>query len=240
MVVKREELLNLIRQGYNKKQIAQIIQTSVYIIENTLKRIDLKLIEEAEQEAKRKEQQEILDLIEKGYSQIKIAQIKGVSKATITNRIQEIDEYLVEEARQKAKEEEQQEILNLIRQDYSREEIALLRGVSIGTINNRILEIDKQLVKNAKTEASRIRQEDRTNNGRKMQFQHIIMIVKSQIDNQELDNAIKYLNIVIDSSEIDKVDRNRLILMKEKVEDIKQQKEIRSKERKHCEIEQEI
>lgn len=110
------------------------------------------------------EQEEILNLIRQGYLQNEIAKIKGVSDATISNKIRKIDSQLVKEAKEEGRrvkqQQEQEEILDLIRQGYKQREIADIKEMTEFAISRKVKQINPDLLEAARAEGRKNRKTD--------------------------------------------------------------------------------
>lgn len=86
---REEEILELIKNGKTQAEIAEIKGVLFTTISKWVSKIDPQKVEEAKNEAKQKRDKEILELKRDGKKQAEIAEIMGVSSATISKWINE-------------------------------------------------------------------------------------------------------------------------------------------------------
>ena len=158
--IKQEDLLEYIRQNLSPQQMADKEGVSKVTIWKHIKKIDEDLVEQAKQEAKELEkierQKRILGYIRQNLTREQMVKKEGVTEVTIWSYIKEIDEDLVKQAQKDGKElekmERQRRLLEYVRQNLKREQMADKEGVSTVTIWSYIKEINKDLINKAKIE----------------------------------------------------------------------------------------
>ena len=247
--IKQEEILELIRQGKSQTEMAGILDVSQPTVSNKINKIDPALVKEAEKEAKRREQEEILELIRQGTSKKEIIGILGVSEPTVYSKINEIDPALVEETEREAERREKEKILELMRQGKSKSEVANTLGVSLATVYKRINKIDLTLVKEAEEEAERRKQKgaiykkmkegqltvsdvkayrnivdekyDRAN------YSEIVLLINGYIKTKQITEAIRFLNVIINDEGLQCLDIEKIKNLKIKVEQIQKRQMVR-------------
>ena len=247
--IKQEEILELIRQGKSQTEMAGILDVSQPTVSNKINKIDPALVKEAEKEAKRREQEEILELIRQGTSKKEIIGILGVSEPTVYSKINEIDPALVEETEREAERREKEKILELMRQGKSKSEVANTLGVSLATVYKRINKIDLTLVKEAEEEAERRKQKgaiykkmkegqltvsdvkayrnivdekyDRAN------YSEIVLLINGYIKTKQITEAIRFLNVIINDEGLQCLDIEKIKNLKIQVEQIQKRQMVR-------------
>lgn len=158
--ITQEALLQYVRQNLTNEQIAQKEEVSTVTIWNHIKKIDRDLLDKARQEGQEleniKRQERLLEYVRQNLTYEQIAEKEGVTTVTIWSYIKEIDEELLKQAEEEAKQLEQMErqkrLLEYIRDKLTREEMAEKEGVSKVTIWNYMKQIDKDLLERAKKE----------------------------------------------------------------------------------------
>lgn len=158
--ITQEALLEYVRQNLTNEQIAKKEGVSTVTIWNHIKKIDRDLLDKARQEGQELEdierQERLLEYVRQNLTHEQIAEKEGVTKVTIWSYIKEIDEELLKQAEEEAKQLEQMErqkrLLEYIRDKLTREEMAEKEGVSKVTIWNYMKQIDKDLLERAKKE----------------------------------------------------------------------------------------
>lgn len=112
--------------------------------------------DESEEFKKIQKQEKLLGYIRGNLTQEQMAKQEGVSKSTIQRHIYKIDEDLIKQAQQDAKELEQMErqkrILGYIRGRLTKEQMAKQEGVKRITIYRCIRKMDEDLINRAKNE----------------------------------------------------------------------------------------
>lgn len=119
----------------------------------------MKLRQEEKNEQMR---QKILQLIADDYIINEMAEELHVSTATISTRMKEIDETLINEAKQKALVKKQEKILKLIRKGYLVSEVAKEFNNSERVIYRIMESVDEKVIDAAKEEGKIIRKEQKT------------------------------------------------------------------------------
>ncbi len=160
-IEKQKRILGYIIDSLTKKQMAEQEGVSERTIYDYIKEIDEDLVKQAQQEAKElkriQKQERLLGYIRGNLTQEQMAEQEGVSEKTIQKHIKQIDEDLVKQAQQEAKEFElikkQERLLGYIRGNLTQGQMAEQEGVSETTIQRHIKEIDENLVKQAQQDA---------------------------------------------------------------------------------------
>lgn len=165
--ITQDVLLEYVRQNLTYEQIAKKEDVSAVTIWKHLKKIDENLLSKAKQEGQELErlqkQERILEYIRQGLPHEQIAEKEGVTKVTVWNYLKEIDENLLTQAEEEAKQmeqiERQKRLLEYIRQKLTREQMAEKEGVSSVTVWSYFKQINEDLKNRAKQEDEKTWQE---------------------------------------------------------------------------------
>ena len=165
--ITQDVLLEYVRQNLTYEQIAEKEDVSAVTIWKHLKKIDENLLSKAKQEGQELErlqkQERILEYIRQGLPHEQIAEKEGVTKVTVWNYLKEIDENLLTQAEEEAKQmeqiERQKRLLEYIRQKLTREQMAEKEGVSSVTVWSYFKQINEDLKNRAKQEDEKTWQE---------------------------------------------------------------------------------
>lgn len=203
MVKDQEEILRLIGQGKKAAEMATILGVSRKRIYKRIGKMDKALVDaarqEAKQEAKRKQQEEILDLIRQGKSKIEMKTILGLSLPTIYSKISEIDKALVDAAEQEAKQGNNGKKMNAntIRKKMNEKEI------TANDVKEYRFVIDEKYDK--------------------VTYEEIVLLVNAYIKTKQTTEAIRFLNTVINNEDLRYLDIEKMKDMKTQVEQIQKQ-----------------
>ena len=228
---REEEILELIKNGKTQAEIAEIKGVLFTTISKWVSKIDPQKVEEAKNEAKQKRDKEILELKRDGKKQAEIAEIMGVSSATISKWISQIDPQKVKEVEDEAKQKRNEKILELKRNGKKQAEIAEIMGVSSATISKWINETKQREGKakgiRIKLNYTEIKQklkdhtitQDEIEEYRnylddkydKIELKEVILMSNIYIKTKRTNEAIIFLTVLIENEEMEYLGKERLI-----------------------------
>lgn len=169
----------------------------------------MKLRQEEKNEQMR---QKILQLIADDYIINEMAEELHVSTATISTRMKEIDETLINEAKQKALVKKQEKILKLIRKGYLVSEVAKEFNNSERVIYRIMESVDKKVIDAAKEEGKIIRKKQKEKIIRKKQ-KEIRMLKNSGYSTKEISKRLNVSTVTVNkrNREYEERLRNQII-----------------------------
>ena len=255
--IKQEDILEPIRQGKKQSEIATILGVSVSTISKRIMKIDKALEDEAINEAvqhglrrarEEVKQEEILELMKEGKMQHEIAEKLEVSVNTINKKTKEIGKTLVDAARQEAVQHglrkrkgrekiqiKKEDILELMKEGKTQQEMAEELEVSVSTINKRIKEInvDFEIFRIKMNEGQLTRsdvQEYRSiidEKYNRVTREEIILLVNAYIKTKQTTEAIRFLNTIISDEGLKGFDKEKIKNLKIQVEQIQKRQMVR-------------
>ena len=182
-------------------------------------------------------EEDILYYISKNKTQREIADIYGASRSTIVNRIHKIDPAKLEQARQKAREAEAREILEL-RKQKSVKEIAKLKNETEASIYGKIARSNKseevkiiQKMKDKKALTFDEVERYRTIINReyhKITYQEIALLVNAYIRTKQIEEAIRFLDTILNAEGLEHLDIEKIKNAKIQVEQIQKRQMARN------------
>ncbi len=169
----------------------------------------MKLRQEEKNEQMR---QKIIQLIADDYIINEMAEELHVSTATISTRMKEIDETLINEAKQKALVKKQEKILKLIRKGYLVSEVAKEFNNSERVIYRIMESVDKKVIDAAKEEGKIIRKKQKEKIIRKKQ-KEIRMLKNSGYSTKEISKRLNVSTVTVNkrNREYEERLRNQII-----------------------------
>lgn len=210
-----EQLVKLKKDKKIQGEIAKIVGVSKSTICRRMEKIELKITEE-------QREKQILELIEAGKSQEKIANIMEVSIPTIRSWIKDIEPIKVEKAKSEAKERRQKRILDLKKDGKTLREIAEIMEISVSLVKQTIKankaqekyynelkqKLDEQTITNEEISAYRNYLDRKYN---KIQLKEVLLMVNMYTKSKRINECIEFLNSLIMNEEMRYLGRDKLI-----------------------------
>lgn len=203
----QERILEYIKQGCLQNEMAQREEVADSKISEEISKIDTKRVDEARKEARINLQEELLGYVRGGYIQEEIAEIKGVTQQTISQWMKAIDPKLIEEAKQYAKENKNEQS-----QQYTRIKGTIIRKMRLERITKEHVEKYQQAIDE---------QYD------KVGLDDIALLIKGYIKTKQIQEALYFLNKTINNEDMEYLGIEQLNQLKIQIEQIQKKQKVR-------------